>query len=221
MQSFRGPLTCHSRYGRRGYLRVSDDEVYRWLGDSGISHLDSVMFESIDSSLISAFVERWQPETNSFHLPFGEMTITLHDVYYLLKIPVEGKPLITTQRPQSCLGEMGLLLGIPPDLGLEHKIGWKSGRCKFEAIEERVARLSGIPLYTASLLWLLGTTLFVEKTTTHLHTSFVEFLHDPLTVSSYAWGAAALANMYRQLGEASRSYCKEIAGCLTLLQVCF
>jgi len=27
--------------------------------------------------VISAFVEQWQPETNTFHKPFGEMTITL------------------------------------------------------------------------------------------------------------------------------------------------
>ncbi|CAI0475429.1 unnamed protein product [Linum tenue] len=46
---------------------------------------------SIDEVLISAFVERWQPDTNTFHLPFGEMMILLHDVQYLLQIPVEGR----------------------------------------------------------------------------------------------------------------------------------
>ncbi|GAA0173394.1 hypothetical protein LIER_41516 [Lithospermum erythrorhizon] len=42
-------------------------------------------------SLITAYVERWQPETNSFHMPFGEMTITLHDVYEFMNIPVGGR----------------------------------------------------------------------------------------------------------------------------------
>lgn len=37
-------------------------------------------------------------------------------------------------------------------------------------------------------------------------------------VSSYAWGAATLAYMYRQLGKASRFQTKQICGCLTLLQ---
>ncbi|KAK9158794.1 hypothetical protein Scep_005368 [Stephania cephalantha] len=41
--------------------------------------------------LISAFMERWQQETNTFHLPFGEMSITLEDMRMLLKIPVMGK----------------------------------------------------------------------------------------------------------------------------------
>ena len=30
-------------------------------------------------------------ETNSFHMPFGEMTITLDDVSSLLHIPIRGK----------------------------------------------------------------------------------------------------------------------------------
>ncbi|XP_073223572.1 protein MAINTENANCE OF MERISTEMS-like [Cicer arietinum] len=39
-----------------------------------------------DAGLISAFVERWHRETSSFHLPFGEMSITLDDVATLLHI---------------------------------------------------------------------------------------------------------------------------------------
>jgi len=35
--------------------------------------------------------ERWQEETNSFHLPVGEMTITLDDVACLLGIPITGR----------------------------------------------------------------------------------------------------------------------------------
>lgn len=44
----------------------------------------------IDAPLISAFGERWQPETSSFHLLFGEMTIMMHDVWHILHIPVDG-----------------------------------------------------------------------------------------------------------------------------------
>jgi len=35
--------------------------------------------------------ERWHQETSSFHLPVGEMTITLDDVASLLDIPVAGR----------------------------------------------------------------------------------------------------------------------------------
>jgi hypothetical protein len=46
-----------------------------------------------DIRLITALIERWRPETNSFHFPFGELTITLEDVYMILGLPVHGRPL--------------------------------------------------------------------------------------------------------------------------------
>lgn len=47
---------------------------------SPLFRLKDLMFEHIDYLLISTFVERQQPDTNTFHMIFGEMTITFHDV---------------------------------------------------------------------------------------------------------------------------------------------
>jgi hypothetical protein len=35
-------------------------------------------------------VDRWHKETNNFHIPSGEITITLDDVYRLPHLPIEG-----------------------------------------------------------------------------------------------------------------------------------
>ena len=43
-----------------------------------------------DWGVISAFVERWHKETSSFHLPVGELTITLDDEASLLHLPIIG-----------------------------------------------------------------------------------------------------------------------------------
>ncbi|XP_028242108.1 uncharacterized protein LOC114420401 [Glycine soja] len=43
-----------------------------------------------DRGVISTFVERWHKKTSSFHLPVGELTITLDDVASLLHLPIIG-----------------------------------------------------------------------------------------------------------------------------------
>lgn len=45
-----------------------------------------------DQALIHGLVERWRPETHTFHLPVGEMTITLQDVSCLWGLPIHGEP---------------------------------------------------------------------------------------------------------------------------------
>ena len=41
----------------------------------------------MDAPLLTAFVDRWRPETHSFHLPCGEVSITLQDVAMILGMP--------------------------------------------------------------------------------------------------------------------------------------
>ena len=44
-----------------------------------------------DMSLLAALLDRWRPETHTFHLPVGEMTTTLQDVAMLLGLPCAGR----------------------------------------------------------------------------------------------------------------------------------
>ena len=44
----------------------------------------------LDKSLLSALVDRWRPETHTFHLPCGEMASTLEDIAMLLGLPITG-----------------------------------------------------------------------------------------------------------------------------------
>ncbi|XP_052201694.1 protein MAIN-LIKE 1-like [Diospyros lotus] len=58
---------------------------------SSLSPLLECTYRYTNYAIVSAFTERWQPETNSFHLPFGEISITLYDVAVILKILVTGR----------------------------------------------------------------------------------------------------------------------------------
>ncbi|KAK2356233.1 hypothetical protein QL285_093582 [Trifolium repens] len=47
---------------------------------TGLKSLVKTNFSVLDYGLIWAFAERWHPETSTFHLPIGELGITLDDV---------------------------------------------------------------------------------------------------------------------------------------------
>lgn len=44
--------------------------------------------------MISVLVERWHSETPSFHLPTSEATITLEDVWRILRLSIHGQHVI-------------------------------------------------------------------------------------------------------------------------------
>ncbi|KAH1063834.1 hypothetical protein J1N35_028821, partial [Gossypium stocksii] len=44
--------------------------------------------------LIFTLVERWHPETHTFHLPYGECTIILEDVVLQLGLPIDGSTIM-------------------------------------------------------------------------------------------------------------------------------
>ncbi|GAU48885.1 hypothetical protein TSUD_88920 [Trifolium subterraneum] len=64
--------------------------IQGWLDESGLKWLERTSLSRVDPQILSAFTERWHPETSSFHMPFGEMTITLDDVACLLHIPIRA-----------------------------------------------------------------------------------------------------------------------------------
>ena len=53
-------------------------------------HKRQVKRFSYDKSLLTCLVDRWRPETHTFHFPWGEMAPTLQDVSYLLGLPLAG-----------------------------------------------------------------------------------------------------------------------------------
>ena len=73
-----------------------DDRVLDIVKRVGLEGLYRTPSREIDNNLITAFVERWRPETHTFHLPHGETTITLQDVEVLLGIPINGEAIVGT-----------------------------------------------------------------------------------------------------------------------------
>ncbi|GAB2266485.1 hypothetical protein Dimus_037893 [Dionaea muscipula] len=73
------------------------------------------------------------------------------------------------------------------------------------------------PAARAYLLYILGTTIFTSKAGDKVSASYLHVLRDLTSLDTYAWGAACLAFLYRELGKASRCGTRQISGYLTLL----
>ena len=65
----------------------------------------------IDWPLITCLVERWFPETHTFHIPVEEMTITLQDVAIILSLRIDG-PAVTGTCVLDVADLCGELLGV-------------------------------------------------------------------------------------------------------------
>ncbi|KAL5148734.1 Protein MAIN-LIKE 1 [Glycine soja] len=65
-------------------------EIEGLVAATGLSPLIDCSVITGDPGLISAFVERWHSETSTFHLPVGELTITLDDVSSILHLSITG-----------------------------------------------------------------------------------------------------------------------------------
>jgi type IV secretory pathway VirJ component len=48
---------------------------------------------------------------------------------------------------------------------------------------------------------------------------YLKYFKDLDLVAGYSWGAATLAHLYKELNNAARWNCSQVAGYLTLLQV--
>ncbi|XP_075655101.1 serine/threonine-protein phosphatase 7 long form homolog [Castanea sativa] len=82
-----GVLTC--RHQEKGLFEGElDPRIASYITDAGSDGLLQVPYMDLDHALITALVERWRSKTHSFHLPYGEMTITLQDIEVIMGVHV-------------------------------------------------------------------------------------------------------------------------------------
>ena len=62
----------------------------QYIDASAFTELFKVPNKEVNHALITALVEWWRLETHTFHLPYGEMGITLQDIEVMLGLLVDG-----------------------------------------------------------------------------------------------------------------------------------
>ena len=89
-------LTCHHREKGllKGGLDGLDPRIATYITDAGLDGLLRVPHMDLDHALIMALVERWRLETHSFYRPHDEMTIMLQNIEVIMRVPVDGLPVV-------------------------------------------------------------------------------------------------------------------------------
>ncbi|KAM5584603.1 protein MAIN-LIKE 2-like [Rosa sericea] len=211
----RSVLRCHEHTSMLEQWKLTPKQI-ELVEKAGFGYFRMIPTISLDNALISALVERWRKETNTFHLPVGEMTITLEDVALILGLPIDGKPVMGVTRPPGNVCE-NLLGKVPEDLtGGMLKLTWLKesfSKCPEDAPVEEIERHT-----RAYLLYLVGCTIFSTTTGNKVSAMYLPLFKNFDEAGKFAWGAAALAFLYRALGNASLKSQSTISGSLTLLQ---
>ncbi|KAH1202882.1 Protein MAIN-LIKE 1 [Glycine max] len=185
---------------------------------TGLSPLIACSIDTGEWGLLSSFVERWHRETSSFHLPMGEVTITLDDVASLLHLPVVGDLHAFQPVHVDDVVQMLVELLMVTAEAARAETAQCRGPYVCDIYERRCQAGHWTVAARAFLLHLLGCTLFANKSATNVHVVFLEALRDLSQTRSYAWGVTTLVHMYDHLNDASISTSRQLGGYITLLQ---
>ncbi|KAG5553112.1 hypothetical protein RHGRI_011097 [Rhododendron griersonianum] len=222
------PLDCKPVVVRRSEanlkkLKPPEELVAQCIRQAGFGGLLDMPFISIDLALVTALLERWRPETHTFHFLTGEWTVTLQDVEVLLGVPVDGEPVVgTILKKKYWNGLCERLLGDVPD---ETRKEIKGGKISLTWLR---ARFRGHlkPGYTDEnirqqargyILQLIGGILMPDYSGSYVRLCYLTLLDDLSVVRS--WGSACLGNLYHYLCHGCKHGSDNVGGPFILLQL--
>nr|XP_025879710.1 uncharacterized protein LOC107280325 [Oryza sativa Japonica Group] len=186
----------------------------------------------IDAALMSALVDRWRPETHTFHLTVGEMVPTLQDVSYLLGLPIAGPAvgptMVNAGWADDLLASFGGVLPVALEDLTDGHGPTKSWLNQFrqdvfpDDQEEWIVQRHLV----AYLLWLFGWVMFTGTHADSVDKHFIHFAEQiaelPIAeIPQYSWGSAVLAATYAGLCDACVRNSKQssLPGCSLLLML--
>ncbi|XP_019442354.1 PREDICTED: serine/threonine-protein phosphatase 7 long form homolog [Lupinus angustifolius] len=209
-----GEVTFRAMYNF--WQNLPSAPVLEVIRNTTFGHIIDIGTIEINNHLITALVEKWRPETHTFHLPVGECTVTLEDVTYQLGLPINGAPVTGIASGNWEMICHNLLGAIPTDkqiMGQRIQMSWLDSTFAVlpphadDVVIEQHAR------------GMIGGFLMPDTSGSRVHLMYLPLLEDLSQTFQYSWGSAVLACLYRGICRAALiSHQIEIGGCLHLLQ---
>ncbi|XP_040948605.1 serine/threonine-protein phosphatase 7 long form homolog [Gossypium hirsutum] len=205
--------------GRVNSVRFQPDErLIPYLELAGFGSAALIRTFELRYDLISALVERWRPETHTFHLPCGECTVTLEDVALQLGLPIDGNAVTgvsSISRPATLCNE---LLGRSPSQGKFTSLRFSWLHANFEHLPSTANEWEVMQAVRAYIMHLIGGVLMPDTNGSKVHLMYLPLLSNLHNTRSYSWGSAVLAMLYRELCRTTTPSAVDMGGGLILLQ---
>jgi hypothetical protein len=176
---------------------------------------------------ITAMVNRWWPETHSFHLPCGEMMVTLEEVAMILRLPIRGHPITNRVDSAGWRERVTVFVGREPPVRVP-SIKGREVRVRMSWLREEFCECpldadeATVTMYARAWVWhMFATVLFPDNTGDATSWMYIPALSHLFEAGSYSSGSAVLAYLYHQLCDACRRREKTsgLGGCVFLLHL--
>lgn len=162
------------------------DKEFAFVRHVGLYHVLHFPEVTTNKAMITTLVECWNSETCFFHLPIGEASITLEDVWHILHIPIHGMRVI-----------------------YDHQVGIY-GVCELRECIEEELQIRGryeIPWEVMDydeltiVLWSVVVGLLILDRRTHgFPVGWGRVIHDMIVHRwVFEWGPCLLATLYHQM----------------------
>ncbi|XP_057747748.1 protein MAIN-LIKE 1-like [Arachis stenosperma] len=171
-------LTCNHPVPPDRY----NDRVEEHLRITGFYHVSQIGIVQCQKALVNALIERWHPDTHTFHLPIGECSVTLEDEALILGLPTDGLPVtgMTMSSFEAMKAECLLQFGVAP-----RKEDCRSSCIKLTWLRNLKENLEltdeiSIQRYVCEVshYLLIGTILFGDKSGAGVHWKFLPLLEE-------------------------------------------
>ncbi|KAJ4747942.1 hypothetical protein LUZ62_082347 [Rhynchospora pubera] len=198
-----------------------DEEYKPYLLNSGLYGVHQIGYILADCNLITALVERWRPESHTFHFPVGEMAVTLEDVAMLFGLRIDGEAICEQQGTHYDWPDfINTYLGRSVDEETFRsgsktaiRISWLQKHFKTRNEDDPVHYFA-----RAYMLMLVGSVLFTDLSGDSISVTYLPFIVN-LEGKTYSWGSAVLAYLHKEFCRGCQRSTKQIGGPVLLLQL--
>lgn len=170
-----------------------DPTVRELIDQSPFGHFMKIPPLRTSGNFLGAVAERWNGDTNTFHLPFGEATITPMDFFMLTGLPMDGTPVVTQKTPDD--DRIHELIGdLPHRSSNTAYIRWIIENFKGSVISTQKERVQ----HARAFIWALLGGVILCNGSDRVQLCYLELLAE-FPHNRYDWGGAAYAHLLHSL----------------------